>query len=147
MTMLAEITTTGNNEDADRGQDNDQVDNDGDVGEDGTNADSEDKEENEEVEVNSDEDDANADASYQEAEDMDQLADSQLTFVSLAGDLPPSQVYAGLIANVSRPASNVLYSPVATSAIQDDVLRICLLTLENISKTNKLGMKETKRGE
>jgi hypothetical protein len=95
---------------------------DGDAGEDGTNADSEDKEENEEGEVNSDEDDANVDASYQEAEDMDQIADSQLTFGSLPGALPPSQVYAGLIANMSRPASNVLYSPVATSSIQDDVL-------------------------
>jgi hypothetical protein len=53
---------------------------------------------------------------------MDQIADSQLTFGSLPGALPPSQVYAGLIANMSRPASNVLYSPVATSSIQDDVL-------------------------
>jgi hypothetical protein len=45
---------------------------------------------------------------------MDKLADSQLTFGSLAGALPPSQVYAGLIADMSRPASNVLSSPVAT---------------------------------
>jgi hypothetical protein len=112
----------GNNEDDDGGQCNDQADNDGDACEDGTNADSEDEEENEEGEVNSDEDDANVDASYQEAEDMDQLADSQLTFGSLAGALPPSQVYTGLIADMSRPASNVLSSPVASSAIQDDVL-------------------------
>jgi hypothetical protein len=111
-----------NNKDTDGGQDNDQADNDGDAGEDGTNADSEDKEENEEGEVNSDEDDANVDASYQEAEDMDQIADSQLTFGSLPGALPPSQVYAGLIANMPCPASNVLSSPVATLATQDDVL-------------------------
>jgi hypothetical protein len=112
----------GNNKDADEEQDNDQAENDGDAGEDGTNADSKDKEENEEGEVNSDEDDANVDASYQEAEDMDQLADSQLTFGSLAGALPPSQVYAGLIADMSRPASNLLSLPVATSEIQDDAL-------------------------
>jgi hypothetical protein len=112
----------GNNKDTDEGQDNDQAENDGDAGEDGTNADSEDEEENEEGEVNSDKDDANVDASYQEAEDMDQLADSQLTFGSLAGALPPSQVYAGLIADMLRPASNILSLPVATLAIQDDVL-------------------------
>jgi hypothetical protein len=112
----------GNNEDANGRQDNDQADNDGDAGEDGTNADSEDEEENEEGEVNLDEDDANVAASYQEAEDMDQLADSQLTFGSLSGALPPSQVYAGLIADMSPPASNVLSSPVASLAIQDHVL-------------------------
>jgi hypothetical protein len=53
---------------------------------------------------------------------MEQIADSQLMFGSLPGALPPSQVYAGLIAVMSRPASNVLSLPVATSAIQDDEL-------------------------
>jgi hypothetical protein len=53
---------------------------------------------------------------------MEQIADSQLTVGSIPGALPPSQVYAGLIANISRPASNILSSPVPTSAIQDDEL-------------------------
>jgi hypothetical protein len=102
----------GHNEE-DGGQDNNPADDDGDTGrggdqEDndlGDNADdSDDGEENEEEEVDSEEDDENVDAFYQEAEDMEQMAESQPTFGGLPGALPPSQVYSDLVADISRPA-------------------------------------------
>jgi hypothetical protein len=50
---------------------------------------------------------------------MEQIADSQLTFGSPPGARPTSRIFAGLIAEMLRPALNALSSPVALLAIQD----------------------------
>jgi hypothetical protein len=55
---------------------------------------------------------------------MEQMAESQPTFGSLPGVLPPSQVYADLVADMSRPALMVLTPPAAALAIQDDELTL-----------------------
>jgi hypothetical protein len=70
------------------------------------------------------EDDENVDALYQEAEDMEQMAESQPTFGGLPGALPPSQVFSDLVADMSRPALMVLTPPAAALAIQDDELTL-----------------------
>jgi hypothetical protein len=78
----------------------------------------------EEEEVDSEEDDENVDALYQEAKDMEPMAESQPTFGGLPGALPPSQVYSDLVADMSRPALMVLTPPSAALAIQDDELTL-----------------------
>jgi hypothetical protein len=114
----------GNNEDADGGHCNDGADNDADAGEGGDKEDNDggmdadsahdahyEEEENAQEDDNAEEDDKNVDTLFQEVEDMDQNADSQLTFVSLPGALPTSPIFTYLIADMLCPAITVLSSP------------------------------------
>jgi hypothetical protein len=55
---------------------------------------------------------------------MEPMAESQPRFGGLPGDIPPSQVFSDLVANMSRPALMVLTPPAAALAIQDDKLTL-----------------------
>jgi hypothetical protein len=76
-------------------------------------------------------DDAVDASSFQEAEDMDPTAGNLLTFGSVPETLQTSLLFAGLMAEMSHPALNVLTSstsPVDPSTIQD-ATRTLLVTL------------------